>query len=789
MSFKVGDTVADYEVVAVLGTGGMGQVYKVRNTLSNRFEAMKVLLPGSLATADTAERFLREIRVQASLDHPNIAALRTALHIDNQIVMIMELVEGTTLQAILSSGPLPLKLAVDFMCQALSALSYAHERGVIHRDIKPGNIMLTRDAVVKLTDFGVAKVIADRSLRSISTLGTVHYMSPEQVKGSSTLDARSDLYSLGVTLYECVTGSRPFEGDSDFAVLSAQCNEAPVPPQQKKAAVPMELNQAILKSLAKDPADRFQTAAEFREALQNVRGLPEEAPIKIPVAVPEVTSAPAGRSVGTSPPVGSRLPTSPSSTSRPLEMAYVLFMDIVAYSTLPMDRQSERIQQLVEIVRNTESFRIAQESDQLISLPTGDGMALVFFQNPVAPVQCATEISRALRNQPELKLRMGIHTGPVYRIPDINTNRNVAGGGINMAQRVMDCGDAGHILVSKTVADTLSQLSDWTGSLHDLGEAEVKHGVKVHIVNFYTAEVGNPETPKKLQQSIAAQQPIQPQTSTLSPRTDAVPISAPIPSAIPPPATRRNIYWAAGIGILAAAIIAVAGIQLSHQHEGIPARNPAAPATLSPVQPSAPRPPATPPPTPTSPIAVVPPSGPPRGMIPPSSTSPAPTPGSTSSPASGSSGALTPVPKKPAPVPQQPSEQAVSSPIPAKPEPQAVQPPSTLPPPSVASTLQSAPGANAPNSADRAAQQELRERMILLAGRAGAIRGSLENLQRQQRQAGLSLRPDMAAAKESLDYLMGEARTSLAAGDTATTKRNLDLAEQQVEKLERFLGR
>lgn len=180
-----------------------------------------------------------------------------------------------------------------------------------------------------------------------------------------------------------------------------------------------------------------------------------------------------------------------------LEMGHVLFVDVVGYSKLPMDEQALTLQHLQESVRGTNEFRRAQSERKLISLPTGDGMALVFFRGLTDHVECARSLSRALKQRPELKLRMGVHSGPVYRVVDINANRNVSGGGINMAQRVMDCGDAGHILLSKTVADVLLQLGNWTDLLHDLGEAEVKHGVKVHVFNLYDEEVGNPETPAK----------------------------------------------------------------------------------------------------------------------------------------------------------------------------------------------------------------------------------------------------------------------------------------------------
>jgi hypothetical protein len=154
--------------------------------------------------------------------------------------------------------------------------------------------------------------------------------------------------------------------------------------------------------------------------------------------------------------------------------------------------------ELQQIVRGTEQFRIANSCGNLISLPTGDGMAMVFFHDPIASVRCAIEISEALKRNLAIQLRMGVHSGPVYRHADIKDELNVLGGGINIAQRVMDCGDAGHILISKSVADVLSQLSGWSENLHDLGKCQVKHGLRVHLYNVYTTENGNPAVPAKL---------------------------------------------------------------------------------------------------------------------------------------------------------------------------------------------------------------------------------------------------------------------------------------------------
>jgi TolB-like protein/class 3 adenylate cyclase/Tfp pilus assembly protein PilF len=184
-----------------------------------------------------------------------------------------------------------------------------------------------------------------------------------------------------------------------------------------------------------------------------------------------------------------------------LEIAYVLFIDIVGYSKLLIDQQHRLLQLLNEVVRGTEQFSKADANHRLITIPTGDGMALVFYNTPEAPVECALEISRAVKEHPELRLRMGVHSGPVSGVVDVAGRANIAGAGINVAQRVMDCGDAEHILLSKHVAEDLEQLGHWNKHLHNLGEVEVKHGAHVSVVNLYTEELGNPEVPQKFRKA------------------------------------------------------------------------------------------------------------------------------------------------------------------------------------------------------------------------------------------------------------------------------------------------
>ncbi|HEY4639649.1 MAG TPA: adenylate/guanylate cyclase domain-containing protein, partial [Candidatus Udaeobacter sp.] len=182
-----------------------------------------------------------------------------------------------------------------------------------------------------------------------------------------------------------------------------------------------------------------------------------------------------------------------------LEIAHVLFLDIVGYSKLSVNEQHARVEELNEIVRLCEQFRKAEAASRLLKIPTGDGMALVFYKSPEEPAECAVEISRALKEDPRLQVRMGIHSGPVSGVVDVNERANLAGAGINMAKRVMDCGDAGHILLSKHVAEDLEEYEKWRPFLHDLGTCEAKHGVRVSVVNLYDDQFGNATLPRKFE--------------------------------------------------------------------------------------------------------------------------------------------------------------------------------------------------------------------------------------------------------------------------------------------------
>ena len=266
MSFEIGDIVGDCCILSVLGRGGMGAVYQVRNMLTAREDAMKVILPDAAANSEVADRFLREIRIQASLQHPHIAAIRTAFRSGKNVLLIMELIEGAGLDVKLREGPLPLGNVFRITDDILGALAHAHSNGIVHRDIKPSNILVTPRGAPKLTDFGIATAAGDpRITQSGVAVGSLAYMSPEQVM-SKPLDVRSDIYSLGVTVYEALTRHRPFQSASDYGMMKAHLHETPLSPGAIVASVPLAVSVVVLKSLAKAPEDRYQTAQEFQNA-------------------------------------------------------------------------------------------------------------------------------------------------------------------------------------------------------------------------------------------------------------------------------------------------------------------------------------------------------------------------------------------------------------------------------------------------------------------------------------------------------------------------------------------
>jgi len=710
-----------YLIEKELGRGGFGAVYLARDQqLLSKPVVVKVLLEEASLAPYIQKKFQQEIEALARIDHPGIVGvLDVGETPEGKPFLVMQFVEGVTLRSLITAGGIKLRNAARIVIQICQALTAAHEKGVYHRDLKPENIMLQTlpdgDVQVKLIDFGIAAVKDSQVMGQTQTsmvVGTLAYMAPEQVLGRAS--ASSDIYAVGVIAFEMVTGERPENSPTGVSKK----------PRELRPDLPAEIEEIILKALSYLPEDRPARPRDFSDKFA---GSPEPAFVTAPLAheasISEADSSASG-----------------------LEMAHVLFMDLVGYSALPMDQQSRRIQKLQEIVKGTPEFQQASKSDQLISLPTGDGMALVFFQNPVAPVQCAARISVAIQSNSELKLRMGVHTGPVYRIADINTNRNVAGGGINIAQRVMDCGDSGHILVSKAVADVLSQLSDWSGSLHDLGEAEVKHGTKVHITNLFSKDIGNPELPVKM----AAKK------STAAPARRVERAAGDVA-----PSRSGKGIWIGGVAVAAVVVDALVF------YSGMPGKAPAPPETTVEKTSSgdSSKPPEPPPPVIISKGGGGDAKGGGGGTIRQDMTKSSPQDGGKAIPGSQPTEAPTTVAEQ--------KKVGTVTPEPATP-PQAIQPP-PVPQPTAA--------------ADPPELQLLRERVIQLQSRASAVGNSMQRIEQQQSRQGLSMRSDMVASRESMLYLMDEARKALNSGNADLLKRNLGLAERQIEKLETFLGR
>ena len=274
MAFQPGQRIGDYEVVAKLGAGGLGIVYEVRHLISQRCEAMKILLPDQ-GTPEMVERFRREVQTLATLNHPNIAQLHTAFYYEDQLAMIMELIQGETLRDLRLRTAIALPQALDYIAQTLSALTYAHRLGIVHRDIKPSNIMIAEGGLVKLLDFGIALTEHGSQLTRVGfLLGSLNYMSPEQMGGSKAT-VQSDIYAVGVTLYELLTGTLPIKGDNNYEIMMGHINQLPLPPHQIASEIPIAVSAAVMRALAKDPAQRFATAEEFLHALRLTLGTVE----------------------------------------------------------------------------------------------------------------------------------------------------------------------------------------------------------------------------------------------------------------------------------------------------------------------------------------------------------------------------------------------------------------------------------------------------------------------------------------------------------------------------------
>lgn len=517
-----------YLIESLLGKGGMGAVYKA---VDQRFGSTVALKQTLVEGDELLKAFQREAKLLNGLRHVALPVVIDYFTESNEVYLVMQYIPGEDLAQLLEKkgGAFGVEEVVRWADQLLDVLDYLHNNlpPVIHRDIKPPNIKLTERGQIILLDFGLAKGSAPMSEGSVpvSVFGyTPAYAPFEQIQGSGT-DARSDIYSLSATLYHLITGTTPVDALTRTAAI---VNSRPDPLSSVDALnleVPPDIASILMWGMEINPDRRPQTAAEMRARLREAshratnldRGHSSTADGgwaetlvagtgNIGLAKPADEKSAASRALAGEPtvPAGrtaterSVAATTPQSMPLSvLEIAHVLSAEIVGYSELTMDQQSRLLGRLMRIISEISELRAAQTSGQLIGLPTAEGMTLVSLGDPLAPVRYATEITRALHRYPEMKLRMGIHSGPVYRMTSIDARASVSGEAVKTAQRIMAIGDAGHILVSKSVADTLKHLGTWSKCLTDLGEHELTPGARVHLFNLYTGEAGNPERPSE----------------------------------------------------------------------------------------------------------------------------------------------------------------------------------------------------------------------------------------------------------------------------------------------------
>lgn len=472
-----------YLVERRLGSGNHGMVYLAidQKTHSNKY-AIKFLRKLYLTDTEVHRKFKHEIEALRRIRHSKVVKIVDDGELDDgQLFFLMEYVEGKSLDVALQMGLVSFEMAAMLARHIGSAVSAMHAEGIYHRDLKPGNILLEilsgGEAQAKLVDLGVARVenpVSAPGTVGNMIFGTPEYMAPEQLRGEAPTNS-TDVYALGVIFYEILTGRLPFPPTPssnlqlkilEIYQMQQQGLEDKRLPKRLRPEMPERAQEVLLNALSFNPEDRHQQASDFGELLAQAL----------------TTEIQVSSSTDTVPP-------------NELELAHVLITDIVGFAKMQAPTQIRFVDLMIGVVQETTAFREANAARQAITVSTGDGMIVVFFTRPARPAECAKEIALALKSYPGLRLRMGIHTGPVIR-KDILMQKNAIGNGISIAERVRSCGDPDHILVSKATADFLNEIPEWSDCLHELGQCRVKHGQRVHLFNLYDSSFGNRARPK-----------------------------------------------------------------------------------------------------------------------------------------------------------------------------------------------------------------------------------------------------------------------------------------------------
>jgi serine/threonine protein kinase/TolB-like protein/Flp pilus assembly protein TadD len=428
----INKTILHYKILAKLGEGGMGVVYKAEDTKLNRQVALKFLPSSLTSNLEAKDRFIQEARAASALDHPNVCTIHEINETeDGQMFISMACYEGMTLQDKIAKSTIPIEEVIDIATQIASGLTKAHQQSIIHRDIKPANIVVTEDGLVKILDFGIAKLIKGSRLTSeVLNIGTVAHISPEQIRGDK-VDHRTDIWSLGVVMYEAITGKLPFDGEYDQAVIYSILNENPVPPGNARSEVPKALEAVVLKAISKNPAERYQSAEDLLKELINCKG-----------------SGSIDKMIHK---------TDGSKEQR--KLAAIMFTDMVGYSALAQENESLAIE-LLEVHRQL--LRPLFPKHRGKEIETAGDAFFVEFSSALGAVKCAIEIQKMLfeRNQKvdakrRIVLRIGLHVGDVVHI-----GKHVHGDGVNIAARLEPLSAAGGICISEDVARQIQNKID-----------------------------------------------------------------------------------------------------------------------------------------------------------------------------------------------------------------------------------------------------------------------------------------------------------------------------------------